>query len=72
MKYTQTRTITIETEDEQPLLGHNVGKVATQRLNEKMNHAIKEAIKDGRSNQTIEVGNQTFVVRIQDTIRHIK
>jgi hypothetical protein len=72
MNYTQTRTITIETQDEQPLLGQNVLKVGNQRLNEKMNHALKEAIEDGRPTQTIKVGNTTFVVRIQDTIRHIK
>jgi hypothetical protein len=72
MKYTQTRTITIEVQDEQPLLGQNVLKVANHKLNEKMNHALKQAIQDGRPNQTIEVGNQTFVVRMQDEIRHIK
>lgn len=72
MKYTQTRTITIETQDEQPLLGQNVQKVANHKLNEKMNHAIKQGIEDGRPHQTIKVGKTTFVVRIQDTIRHIK
>lgn len=72
MNYTQTRTITIETQDEQPLLGQNVLKVANHKLNEKMNHAIKQGIEDGRPHQTIKVGNQVFELRIQNTIRHIK
>jgi len=72
MNYTYKRTITIETEDEQPLLGQNVEKVAYHRFNDKMNHALSQAIEDGRTNQTITVGDKTFVVHIEDTIKHIK
>lgn len=68
MKYTYKRTITIETEGELPLLGYDLNKAVKQQLNEPMNHILKQSIDDGRPLQTIEVGNQTYTVRIKDTL----
>ena len=72
MKYTYKRTIEIETQDEQPLLGYDIQKVAYKELDQKLTHALKQAVEDGRATQTIKVGDKTFVVHIQDQIRHIK